>query len=153
MYTVDYIPEPGAKDIIPEEDLDGEDLKTATPTKDTSTRQPNQSTDVGKSSKETTPKETTPREQKPATNTQTNPPKNDTLETLESERVGVYTNPQALIIRGTAFDLQSIAYLSYVLKAEDYVKDVKLSPIENYDDGNHQHKIFEIVVILGGGRQ
>ena len=63
----------------------------------------------------------------------------------------VYDEPQSVMIRGTAFDLQSISSLATILKNETYVKSVELSPIENYNDGYFNHKLFELKIILVGG--
>jgi hypothetical protein len=74
-------------------------------------------------------------------------------ETVPQASGDAYGTPSTVTIRGSAFSLQSISYLAEVFKNEPYVQSVELSPIENYDDGNLNHKIFELVLVLGqGGR-
>lgn len=64
---------------------------------------------------------------------------------------GNFNKPEVITIRGSAFSLQSISALATILRGELYIESVKVSPIENYDDGNFHHKIFEMDLMLDGG--
>lgn len=96
-----------------------------------------------------------------STEPSTEPPTEPTTQVAENQtiipqpgilnRENTYEEPQTIIIRGTAFDLQSISLLAGALKNEPYVQSVELSPIENYNDGYFNHKLFELTLILVGG--
>lgn len=65
--------------------------------------------------------------------------------------VGTYREPEFITIRGSAFRLQSISHLANVLELEEYITSVKISPIENFDDGTFNYKVFELTLELGEG--
>lgn len=145
LYTTDYVPKAGARDVVPEilESEEQVQKEPSTPTNTASQAKQNNNVNANSLSNQTTTQQ-----QQTAKESNT---ENSIIE--QNNRIGVYSNPQSLILRGTSFDLQSISYLAYVLKNEDYVSDVQLSPIENYDDGNYSHKVFEMVIILGGSHE
>lgn len=62
-----------------------------------------------------------------------------------------YGNIETVLLRGASFSLQSISLLVTSLENEPYIRGVKLSPIENYDDGYFNHRIFQLVIELEGG--